>query len=731
MIKIVTSGNGTQSLFSLNTNTTLFTLHPSHVILEPSLLSRTDYDQITTSPLFSTFYSILLDGEGFAPPRWDEPLAVELGITSPLQRALLSPLLRPNQPNPIQSESIPPLTLSRSRARSICSPTPTPLTTLLLPSSTRPTIGSIYNKELAKAAEETAERIMELRRAHEVAGRRLRAEMECLEERAKGGSTLGGTVLVKGFSSPSTSRSPIRPASSSPGDGTKREKSKEREAGEERGRKAREELDFADEEISRKIRQADEGIAEARGRSTSRTRRGSVDPLPPLSSPPSISTTTARGGSKGRAVNFASIEATIQDDESLPIPEMLAKEESLQDFVPHSHNLISIPEQEELSLPPTPTTMTSPTVGSNGASNGGSKAGGDAGDEDGPFEMDEDIDSEEYEIIPPFSPTPLPITFESPASPVIPTTAISSSFRPGSYRPSILSSSYAALLETSYAARRSPARTSVPLPNTSSTTTDSRNSLPPSLALNSLNISSPSTSLLPSTATTSDNPSPITVTTAKTDALIAFINTEIPDPKGVRLGREQLRDALALDSPSHRDPLPSRARRVAASSPSAEDVEDNEEEVLESDGNDGRREVVPTATSYAPSSFPSKSNTSFIGSLPISIGVAPPRTFSNTTLERSFHGESGEVNREEFIQNSLIGSKRILTSSLRPKSTLINSRNSPTGEEGRNGISISISKSTILPPSSVGPSSLAQSLRNPPASFGRTVRLEDEREEAE
>lgn len=712
LIKILSNANGTQSLFSLNTNSTLFTLHPTYIILDPSLVPYDRFPSIENSALFSSFFHVLLDGDGFAPPRWEEPTEVEIGVTSPLQRALLSPLLRPHQSNPTTTtlDAIPPLTLSRSRSRSVSS-TLTPLQSLLLPSASNPALSTIYTQSLSHAAEQTAERIMELRRAHDAAGRRLKAELELLECRAKvaGMLSVGGAVLVKGFSSPSTSRSPIR----LPDEAATKEDVRERSTS--RGRRARSDEENVDEETSRRLRATDEGIAEARGRSTSRTRRdGQI-----ISSPPATNGARPRRGSASaavRAVNFSSIAATMEDSEGEGTQEV---------FVPHAKDLVAIPEAEELSLPST--TAPSPTATLSKSLRPPAAVvieGEGEGAEDGPFEMDEDIDSE-FEIIPPFSPaTNLPPSLDAPASPVVPTTTLAGSWRPGSYRPSVLSSSYATLLSSSYAARRSPARTTVPLP--------------PPLALNptnSFNLSldppTPTTTLTPilsasASGTTSDNPSPLTVTTAKTDALIAFINTEKPDPVGVRLGREQARDALALDSPSHRDPLPSRARRTAREiSPPLED-----DSSPPSSPTTAAIPTLPLATTYAPSSFPSRSTQNYtIGSLPISIGVAPPRTFSNTTLERSriIGGESGEVGREEFIQNSLVGTGRIVRKS---NLGLVGSAGvgAGVGGEGGGGGGLEIGRSTVQSNTTTGPSSLAQSLRNPPASFGRTIRLEEERE---
>lgn len=112
----------------------LVTLHRA------ALVDKSQYDQLKSSPAYSTTFKILVDGPGFLPPRFDPsaiaPPTPQVGAVShqasshgqhqhnifnspALQRALLSPLLSPQRRAASQGSdiSVPPLSLGISRAR--------------------------------------------------------------------------------------------------------------------------------------------------------------------------------------------------------------------------------------------------------------------------------------------------------------------------------------------------------------------------------------------------------------------------------------------------------------------------------------------------------------------------------------------------------------------------------------------------------------------------------------
>lgn len=693
LVKIVSDVTGAQTLWSLNSDRAVFTLAPTDadpsrriVTLHGPLLRPEELLALHGSPCWSSTFQVLLDGPGFPLPRWIDPETTDkvkgtptFGpvVSSPFHRALLSPLVSPQRRASSSMGgdlSIPPLVLgvSRARAPSISTLAPTlSIQSLLVSAPSAPDIPHVLATALSSHANIVAAEIMHLRRRHDVFARRLKAEAELLEARIA--PPLGNGLQVRGFGS-----SPARSASRS----RERERSQERAYGEERGRKTREEMNFADEAMSKRMLAQERAEEDARGRSHSRTRRGDAS-----------AAAIARGPAGALLV-----EATVPDDESRAVPSggKLGKlSEGSPPYAPHSHLLISIPEQEESSVPTsetgerTPVVLESPGVElSYGEQSGtppslalSSRANADA---DAPFEMDEDIDSD-FEIISPAEDSSFALKSEAPASPVM-HAQTSASFRPGSYRPSALSSSYAALLSSSYALSRpaipSPSRKPVPLPSTSP--------LPPSLE--SFDISMPT-----------DLPPPDTTTTARTDALVILAALPEVDLDGVREGERKIREALALDAPSHRPTLASRRTPSALpadypSAPSSSSTTDDESA------------RPPEASRFA------------VGSLPISIGALPPRTFSNTT----FRAE-GDVGEKGNFHSGVDENFLAVAGSLRGSGVLSPPALATTesGAGGTGSIGMSISR-TAVPPSSASfqPSSLAQSLRNPPPSFAHRAALD-------
>lgn len=194
-------------------------------------------------------------------------------------------------------------------------------------------------------------------------------------------------------------------------------------------------------------------------------------------------------------------------------------------------------------------------------------------DDDVPFEMDEDLDIDEEFLLtsPATYDTPLPSTFESPTSPLL---VASTSFRPGSYRPSALSSSYAALLSSSLSNQRPTA-------------------FPPSPDFGPV-----ASSRVVSSSSLIDHP---TRPKAREEALATLALIDPPDARSAQQAERTRRDVLALDAPSHR-PLRRRAGSIR------EDRKPRlgeEEDVKEEEGTASSRYTmgssVPISMSFASS----------------------------------------------------------------------------------------------------------------------------------
>ncbi|GAA5971990.1 hypothetical protein JCM11641_002444 [Rhodosporidiobolus odoratus] len=200
---------------------------PTFVTLHAALLPASSIPELESSPFYSPTFSILISGHNFPLPHFDpstiapptpsvKPYTLDsstssnshaLGgtLNSPtLQRALLSPLLSPQQhlrrdaSHNHSDAAVPPLSLGLSRTSRqsfSTSDRPTPPRVppkglaALLPSppipqsSSTETLTSTLTAGLSNEAKKTAEKIIELRREHEGFVKRAKAELEVLERR--------------------------------------------------------------------------------------------------------------------------------------------------------------------------------------------------------------------------------------------------------------------------------------------------------------------------------------------------------------------------------------------------------------------------------------------------------------------------------------------------------------------------------------------------------------------
>ncbi|GAA6003540.1 uncharacterized protein JCM10292_000404 [Rhodotorula paludigena] len=224
------------------------------VTLHDGLVPASEAPSIRQSALFSSTFDILIDSPSFLPPHFDpasltpptpsvrahdaahsqhHPTALPHNLlNSPLQRALLSPLLSPQRRaanhTPLSAAAgaggagdVPPLSLGLSRTSrpSFTGERPSiphgaqgfaALVPALAPPSSgsaapdaSATLASTLTSSLSAAAKRTAEELVALRRAHDAHVRRAKAELELLEARIeaargeKGAADEGG--VVRGF----------------------------------------------------------------------------------------------------------------------------------------------------------------------------------------------------------------------------------------------------------------------------------------------------------------------------------------------------------------------------------------------------------------------------------------------------------------------------------------------------------------------------------------------------
>ncbi|GAA6004225.1 hypothetical protein JCM10207_002491 [Rhodosporidiobolus poonsookiae] len=327
-------------------------------------------------------------------------------------------------------------------------------------------------------------------------------------------------------------------------------------------------------------------------------------------------------------------------------------------FIPSSKALLAVPEEDEMSLPPSRTESPALAQSENGFEGREEREGdGEEELEDEPFEMDEDVDVEALELptsatIRPGERSPATVELEGDYSPSRPAPAPqpSQSFKPGSFqRASALSASYAALLSSSTARQSSPVSPSV-------SAVHSFASSSPNLSASAAAIETNPDALPPFSPP--DVKSPAT-TSAKEDAQVALSasvlernygagaprggKTPGPDARTVRQGEQKIRDVLAMDVPSHRPRAGYRRASISHSgqgqgggraTPGGSSAEDGEDDDQDSDDREGadqfgegdltrstaslrighnRDHASPSPSSTAASRFA-------VGSLPIALG---------------------------------------------------------------------------------------------------------------
>ncbi|GAA5907630.1 hypothetical protein JCM8208_000023 [Rhodotorula glutinis] len=259
-------------------------------------------------------------------------------------------------------------------------------------------------------------------------------------------------------------------------------------------------------------------------------------------------------------------------------------------FHPAGHPLVAIPESEELSVTPSDKgdgpeqpAARSERLGER-AQRDRQKSAEQDEEDDQPFEMDEDVDVDAFDL---GSPLPRTVPLESPSLEVgngssynqPQQSVVSSSFRPGSFqRASALSASYNALLAThSPKMRASPHSPAVGLPVSPSVSATRAYGSPASRASPAPRAAAgePDSALPPFSPPEAHRQ---TATSAREDAQAALASSTLehsrggrtggPDPRDVRRGEQKIRDVLAMDVPSHR-PLHSTRRRASVDTPNA------------------------------------------------------------------------------------------------------------------------------------------------------------------
>ncbi|GJN92829.1 hypothetical protein Rhopal_005867-T1 [Rhodotorula paludigena] len=320
------------------------------VTLHDGLVPASEAPSIRQSALFSSTFDILIDSPSFPPPHFDpasltpptpsvrahdaahsqhHPTALPHNLlNSPLQRALLSPLLSPQRRaanhTPLSAAAgaggagdVPPLSLGLSRtsrpsftgerpsiphvAQGLAALVPAlaPLSSGSAAPDASTTLASTLTSSLSAAAKRTAEELVALRRAHDAHVRRAKAELELLEARIeaargeKGAADEGG--VVRGFKtrderdrerertvdargSGSVSRSRERGASGERARGSQQPSSSSSSAAAATAAPNGSRRTDKDEDVSSLIRAQDEREEDERGRSRSRSRRGDEPP---------------------------------------------------------------------------------------------------------------------------------------------------------------------------------------------------------------------------------------------------------------------------------------------------------------------------------------------------------------------------------------------------------------------------------------------------------------------
>ncbi|BGP41875.1 hypothetical protein JCM10450v2_005946 [Rhodotorula kratochvilovae] len=427
----------------------------------------------------------------------------------------------------------------------------------------------------------------------------------------------------------------------------------------------------------------------------------------------------------------------------------------------HGHPLVAIPESDE-SAPPSEAGAEVKTADEQLPREREISADGLTPTDDQPFEMDEDVDVDRLDLASPSEP------LESPSLEVDGTTpplqqqqsGISSSFRPGSFqRASALSASYNALLATaSPGARASPRSPAAGVPLSPSVTATRAYGSP---ATRAASVAGQASTLPPFSPPEAHRQ---TASSARENAQTALAAATFeharlsggarsgPDPRDVRRGEQKIRDVLAMDVPSHRPMYSTRRRASVGMAPSAATYQaDDDADSTTSEDDDEVGTLAASAAAELSATAPSggAGGKFQVGSLPIALGRPsavnaalsswrpdPERLWAQQRERKTSLAQGREA---PFVPPLKTHGSGSFTSASHPHAVPtagggaallpLEPPSVPRGIDspatprpgGAGGTGISGLPGSAAPAAS---SSLAQSLRNTPASFGRRAELD-------
>ncbi|GAA6050585.1 hypothetical protein JCM3770_001474 [Rhodotorula araucariae] len=425
------------------------------------------------------------------------------------------------------------------------------------------------------------------------------------------------------------------------------------------------------------------------------------------------------------------------------------------------HPLVAIPESDE-SAPPSEAGVEDKAAEEQRRRVSEMSVGGPADDQ--PFEMDEDVDVAELDLASSRTTEPL----ESPSLEIVdgPTppvqqhpSGLSSSFRPGSFqRATALSASYNALLATaSPAARASPRSPAAGLPLSPAVTATRAYG---SSAARASGTAAQDGTLPPFSPPEAHRP---TASSARENAQMAlaaatFEHAQLsggggartgPDPRDVRRGEQKIRDVLAMDVPSHRPMYSARRRASVGMAPSAaayqadDDADSTTSEENDAVGTLGASGTADALSSTAPGAGAGATSKFQVGSLPIALGRPsavnaalsswrpdPERLWAQQRERKTSLAQGREPPFVPPVRTHPHPSHAVPTAGggaallpVEPPTAPreIGSPETPRpGQGGAGGTGISgLPGSSVAGTGAGSSSSLARSLRNTPASFGR------------
>ncbi|GAA5877219.1 hypothetical protein JCM8547_006301 [Rhodosporidiobolus lusitaniae] len=563
------------------------------------------------------------------------------------------------------------------------------------------------------------------------------------------------------------------------GKSASRDRGRESEGEERGGREGERREPRKGENIPATLEEEDEEEEEEKPSATADKRKDNAGPPAPShsasASSTAASTTSSAPSSSPTMTNSLlsppPLSASVQSTSSTaPSSRPAHSGGATPTFIPSSKALIAVPEEEELSLPPSRAESEHEFSRGRGGFERQQQQGEkgkerkrnatecrEEGEADQPFEMDEDVDasSDSHNLLSPRleahepSQADLDLDLSSARSP--PPPQPSSSFRTGSFqRASALSASYAALLSSSTARGQpspsSPSVTAIYSFGSPATASRAADGLPP--------FSPPDAKTPMTTSAREDAQTALSASILeRTQGVGAGKNgVQGPDPRAVRRGEQKIRDVLAMDVPSHRpraglgrrasvSNAPERTYTPDADSPASSD-DDEEDEAAD--------RVEDLTTSMASLRSPSTAKM-HVGSLPIALGRPSTLNAARSSWRPDPERLWAQEREKELRKNGgagggaagfLISAKPASvaapqamgwsggTQPLEIGSGAAGGRNGGGGREGGGGGGVA--------------SSLAQSLRAAPASFsaraeaeqrfsamrnGRSERVEEGREE--